>query len=85
MDALKLELLPFRARQHMVEQIRHEHMIDLLKRGVVPLLVLGGDGDYPEVATSRRQVTVVIPVGRCQDCAGRRSLTIGREGTSIHV
>jgi hypothetical protein len=37
MDALKTDLLPFAARRRLTEEIRHEHIVELLKCGTVPL------------------------------------------------
>ena len=37
LNALSLDLLPFAAKRKMVEQVRHAHMLELLKNGTVPL------------------------------------------------
>ena len=37
-DALALDLLPWATKRRLVEEVRHQHMGDLLKSGVVPLL-----------------------------------------------
>jgi hypothetical protein len=37
-DAMALDLLPWRAKQLLKEQVRHAHMIELLQKGVVRLV-----------------------------------------------
>jgi hypothetical protein len=37
LNALSLDLIPFAAKRKMVEQVRHAHMIELLRNGTLPL------------------------------------------------
>jgi hypothetical protein len=55
-DALALDLVPAAAMRRLVAQVCHQHMVDLLKHGVVPLLdpaqidgVLDPVGPFPTV------------------------------------
>ena len=79
-DAIALDMLPWAARKRLIQEVRREHMLELIKNGTVPLVEIAQiDGVLDAVPVPKRRPLLAEIEEKCRDRADDGGLaTIAR-------